>query len=170
MDHPDKRESEISISSKKTTSMEHHFECLPSNITSDGPRFAVKFGQESWPFPMIVRTGSLGTDHHYRTYKPKNSFLVLKSGLPRVAVEVNSRPLDQPAADHHRLVLHGASIVRFANAFLDAYQEQRDFVFVAIFIGDTGLADRYFLYQREGSRKGLWQEANLQPLKQRGPR
>jgi hypothetical protein len=47
-------------------------------------------------------------------------------------------------------MLQGASIVRFANTFLDVYKEEKNFVFVAIFISDTGVADRYFLYQTEG--------------------
>ena len=50
-------------------------------------------------------------------------------------------------------MLQGASIVRFANTFLDAYKEKRNFVFVAIFIGDLGLADRYFMFQKTGSEK-----------------
>ena len=47
-------------------------------------------------------------------------------------------------------MLQGACIVRFANTFLDVYKEEKNFVFVAIFISDTGLTDRYFLYQKEG--------------------
>lgn len=83
-------------------------------------------------------------------YKPKNDFLVLQFGLPRAAVVVNSHPPDRPAAERHRLMLKGASIVRFANTFLDMYKEEKNFVFVAMFVSDTGLTDRYFLYQKEG--------------------
>lgn len=104
--------------------------------------------QESWPFPLIVRVGN--TDH---TYEPKNDFLILKFGLPRLAVAVNSNPPDRPAEDHHRLLIQGASMVRFANTFLDAYKKERNFVFVAIFISDTGVADRYFMYQEKDSNK-----------------
>ena len=50
-------------------------------------------------------------------------------------------------------MLQGASIVRFANSFLDAYKEKKNFVFVAVFIGDTGVADRYFMFQKENSEK-----------------
>jgi hypothetical protein len=81
----------------------------------------------------------------------KNDFLVQKFHLPRLAVEVNSYAPGRPAVDHHRLMLQGASIVRFANTFLDAYQEKRNFVFVAIFISAVGLADRYFMFQKRDS-------------------
>jgi hypothetical protein len=92
-------------------------------------------------------------DGKYHTCKPRSDFLVLKFGLPRVAVEVNSNSPDRPTVDHHRVILLGASIVRFANTFLDAYKKERNFVFLAIFIGDTGLVDRYVLYQKEGSQE-----------------
>lgn len=63
---------------------------------------------------------------------------------------VNSHS-DRPPVDHHRLMLQATGIVRFANTFLDAYKENKNFVFVAIFIDDTGLASRYFLYQGKSS-------------------
>jgi predicted aconitase len=46
----------------------------------------------------------------------------------------------------------GASVVRFANAHLNAYKK-KTFVFMAIFIAATGEADRYLLYQKKDSRK-----------------
>ena len=49
-------------------------------------------------------------------------------------------------------MLQGASIVRFANAHLDAYKKEKTFVFVAIFITATGQAIRYFLFQKKDSR------------------
>ena len=101
-----------------------------------------------WPFPFIISA----QNRDYK-YKAISGFLVLKFGLPRLAAVVNSYSLDRPAVDHHRLMLQGASIVRFANTFLDAYKEKRNFVFVAIFIGDLGLADRYFMFQKTGSEK-----------------
>lgn len=101
-------------------------------------------GQDSQPFSLVIQVGE---DQH--VYKPKNDFLVLQFGLPRVAVVVNSHPPDKPATERHRLMLQGACIVRFANTFLDVYKEEKNFVFVAIFISDTGLTDRYFLYQKE---------------------
>ncbi|KAI9459836.1 hypothetical protein BJY52DRAFT_1264037 [Lactarius psammicola] len=126
-----------------------HFESLPSNISSDGTsKITVKLGQERWPFSLIVKV-----DETYYTYKPKSDFLILKFGLPRVAVEVYSFPPGRPAVDHHRLMLQGASIVRFANTFLDAYKKKKNFVFVAIFVSGAGLVDRNILYQTEDSQK-----------------
>ena len=46
-------------------------------------------------------------------------------------------------------MLQGASIVRFANTKLDPYKEQKNFVFVAIYIGFAGEVQRYLLYQNE---------------------
>ncbi|KAH9160311.1 kinase-like domain-containing protein [Lactarius sanguifluus] len=67
-----------------------------------------------------------------------------------MAVEVDSNSSDRPAEDHHRLMLQGASVVRFANT-LDTYKNEKNFVFVAIFISSTGQADRYVLYQKKDS-------------------
>ncbi|KAF8480135.1 hypothetical protein DFH94DRAFT_692479 [Russula ochroleuca] len=55
------------------------------------------------------------------------------------------------------------SIVRFANTFLDTYKKERNFVFVAIFIGDIGLADRYVLYQNEGSQEVCCKKRTFRP-------
>jgi hypothetical protein len=49
-------------------------------------------------------------------------------------------------------MLQGASIVRFANAHLDAYKKEKTFVFLAIFITAAGEAYRYLLYQIKDSR------------------
>lgn len=50
-------------------------------------------------------------------------------------------------------MLQGASIVWFANTSLDAYNKEKDFVFVAIFISTVGLVDCYAVYQNEYSQK-----------------
>jgi hypothetical protein len=68
-------------------------------------------------------------------------------------VEVNSIPPDRPPADHFRLLLQGASIVRFANAHLEAYKKNKTFIFLAVFIAATGQADRYLLYQKRDSQE-----------------
>ncbi|KAH9003132.1 kinase-like domain-containing protein [Lactarius hatsudake] len=117
----------------------------PSSIT---PRLSVKLSQESWPFELIIKVDEL-----YHVYKPKSDFLVLKSDLPRMAVEVNSTLLGQSAVDHHRMMIQGASVVRFANTTLDTYKTEKNFVFVAIYISGNGQADRYLLYQKKGSNK-----------------
>jgi hypothetical protein len=67
-------------------------------------------------------------------------------------VEVNSIQ-EEPRIDLIRLMLQGASIVRFANTMLDAYKKEKNFVFVAIYIDNNGLVERYLLYQDK--KKGL---------------
>jgi hypothetical protein len=54
-----------------------------------------------------------------------------------------------PRVDFSRLILQGASVVRFANTKLDAYKKEKNFIFVAIFINNNGLVQRYLLYQDE---------------------
>jgi hypothetical protein len=39
-----------------------------------------------------------------------------------------------------RMMLQGASVVRFANTKLDAYKKKKNFVFVAIYIDSSGLS------------------------------
>ncbi|KAH8981800.1 kinase-like domain-containing protein [Lactarius akahatsu] len=70
-----------------------------------------------------------------------------------MAVEVNSTLLGQSAVDHHRMMIQGASVVRFANTTLDTYKNEKNFVFVAIYISGNGQADRYLLYQKKGSNQ-----------------
>ena len=100
----------------------------------------------------------------YHTYHPKSDFLVLKFNLPRVAVEVNSYSPDRPPVDHHCVVLQGACIVRFANTFLDAYKKKKKFIFVAIFINDTGEVMRYLLYQKKSFLQEASQEVRSHAL------
>lgn len=88
-----------------------------------------------------------------RDFTHTDDFLILQSGLPRLAVEVNSYPPGRPATDKYCLKLQGASLIRFANKYLEAYKEKRDFVFIAIYIDDVGQAVRYILYQTKSSDK-----------------
>ena len=97
---------------------------------------------EPWPFQLLVQVAG-----QYHTYNSESDFLVLRSNIPRLAVEVESHPQTGPLVRFFRLVLQGASIVRFANAKLDAYKKEKNFVFVAIIISATGLVERYLLYQ-----------------------
>lgn len=64
-----------------------------------------------------------------------------------MAVEVNSQHQRKPPVDFFCLMLQGASTVRFANTKLDPYKEQKNFVFVAIYIGFMGEVEHYLLYQ-----------------------
>jgi hypothetical protein len=103
---------------------------------------ARKRSLEPWPFHFLVEVAT-----KFHTHKPQSDFLLLKYGLPRLAVEVNSQAQNRPRVDFFRLMLQGASIVRFANTKLDAYKKEKNFVFVAIFIHSKGQVDRYLLYQ-----------------------
>ncbi|KAH9165660.1 kinase-like domain-containing protein [Lactarius sanguifluus] len=68
-----------------------------------------------------------------------------------MAVEVNSTVPSESAVDLHRMIIQGASVVRFANTTLDTYKTEKNFVFVAIYISGDGQAHRYVLYQEKGS-------------------
>jgi hypothetical protein len=111
-----------------------------------GSKFTVKLG-ESWPLHLIIRVGI-----KYFTYTPRSDFLVLKYGLPRVAVEVNSTSPGTDLVDRHRLLVQGASIVRFANGRLSAYQTKKNYIFMAIYISHNTVAECFFLYQDNSLR------------------
>ena len=82
-------------------------------------------------------------------------------------MKVNSVFLDLPSSDLHCLMLQGASIVRFANAHLDAYKKEKTFVFMAIFITSYGAAKRYLLYQEKGSFTARMFRISLSPTLKR---
>lgn len=93
---------------------------------------------------LVIQVGK-----KYYSYRPKSDFLLIKHDLPRLAVEVNSYAGDKAPADHHRLMLQGASTVRFANTSLDTFKKEKNFVFVAIFINSAGLVTRKLLFQNQ---------------------
>lgn len=97
-----------------------------------------------------------------RTYEPKSDFLLSKAGLPRLLVEVASKPavgssLDWPTPvfpdDLVRMLLQGAAIVRFANNHVDEFKQGKNFVLVVAYIYKTGDARRFLLFQKEKDRK-----------------
>jgi hypothetical protein len=47
------------------------------------------------------------------------------------------------------MLLTGAFIVRFANNFVNAFCQEKNFVLCAIFIWDDGTVDRYTLFQQQ---------------------
>jgi hypothetical protein len=67
-------------------------------------------------------------------------------------VEVESKPGSLPKVDHTRLLLQGATVVRFANGFLDAFKSEKNFVFIAIYIHSNGKVEFFRLFQIKGSR------------------
>ncbi len=89
-----------------------------------------------------------------RTWRPSSDFMVFKSNLPRLLVEVNSKPRTEWPDDLVRMFLMGASVVRFANKFLDRFAGK--FVLFAIYIWDTGEVTRYSLFQEPSDNKVCW--------------
>ena len=81
-------------------------------------------------------------------YKPHNHFLVTKSTLLQLLIEVNSdfTTIDWPE-DHLQMLLLGASIVYFTNKFLKPFQEDKKFVLIAIFIWQNGKVIQHTLFQ-----------------------
>ncbi|KAI0256891.1 hypothetical protein BJV78DRAFT_1167702 [Lactifluus subvellereus] len=104
---------------------------------------SIEPGEEPWPFQIIVQNAQ----KHYRSYKPKNDFTVLGSSLPRLLVEVNSFPAAQPPQDHYWMLLQAASVVRFANQFLEAYKRNKNCILVAAYVDCHGDTERYILFQ-----------------------
>ncbi|KAL0945080.1 hypothetical protein HGRIS_001024 [Hohenbuehelia grisea] len=107
----------------------------------------LKFGMSSWPFELMTRKAD-DASKELRSYRPKSDFLLSKSQLPRLMIEVNSTSSnDLWPADLIRMLLSGAAIVRFANGFLDAFKQERDFVLITIYIRENGAVDWYTLFQ-----------------------
>jgi len=100
-------------------------------------------GTEPWPFRLVVQVADA-----YHTYRPKSDFLLLMNLLPCLIVEANSTS-SGPPQDRYRMLIQGASIVRFANSFVKAYSTDNSFILVAVFVNDNGEADRYLLFQSE---------------------
>jgi len=100
------------------------------------------------PLQLIVRRADKVPGDEVRMYKPRSDFLVANSTLPRLLVEVNSisTTMDWPE-DRIRMLLSGASIVRFTNKFLRTFQEDKKFVLVAIYIRQNGEAIWHTLFQ-----------------------
>ncbi|KAH9176203.1 hypothetical protein EDB89DRAFT_2066023 [Lactarius sanguifluus] len=134
-----------------------HVNSLPPNVASesDETKFTVKLGQDPWPLQLIVQVGEEKENH---IYTPRSDFLILKFGLPRLAVEVNSHTSHK--TDFFRLMLQGTIITRFANT-LDMFKNEKNFIFVAIYISATGDADRYLLYQENGSREVFYKKRSF---------
>ena len=82
-------------------------------------------------------------------YWPHSDLLIMKSNLPQLLVEVNSKPKGNTSmpVDLIWLLLMGATIVHFANRFLDAFMK-KDFILFAIYIWDNGQVSRYSLFQK----------------------
>ena len=105
-------------------------------------------GKQPWPFHLIIKCEAIqDKKEQLRKFTPRSDLLVSKSNLPRLIVEVNSKPKTDWPEDLVRMLVTGAAIVRFANKFLDTFMANRDFVLFAIYIWDNGKATRYLLFQ-----------------------
>jgi hypothetical protein len=52
-----------------------------------------------------------------------------------------------------RMLLTGASVVRFANKFVSAFRKEMNYVLCAIFIWDDGKATRYTMFQQQNDNR-----------------
>jgi len=93
-------------------------------------------GEDPWPFLIVVRD----VNKVCHSYKPKNDLTVLKYSLPWLLLEVNSTKPDEPQHDEYRMLLQGASMVRFANECLKSYKANKGFTLIAVYISINGEA------------------------------
>ncbi len=91
-------------------------------------------GNQSWPFSLITKCETAPEGEQLRKFRPRSDFMFLKSTLPRLLVEVNSKPRRLRPEDLIRTLLCGAVVVRIANEFLDRFMVSKDFVLFAIYI------------------------------------
>jgi len=101
-----------------------------------------------------VKDPTSNVNEQLRTYRPSSDFMVFKSNLPRLLVEVNSNPKTEWPEDLVRMLLTGAAVVRFANKFLERFAGK--FVLFAIYIWDNGDVTRYSLFQEPNDKKVRW--------------
>ncbi len=117
-------------------------------------RFIVVYrSRQHWPFSLILKCETVAKKDQLRKYLPCSDFLVSKSMLPRLLVEVNSEPKKNYPSDLVWMLLSGASVVRFANKFLDGFKAAKNFVLFAIYIWEDGKVGRYSLFQGRNSPK-----------------
>jgi hypothetical protein len=130
---------------RTTTVLTYAFTCLLPLITI---HHCLYRSDQSWPFNLITKCETIRTvNEQLRKIQPSNDLLILKSNLPRLLVEVNSKPKKEgPEEDLIRMLLTGAAIVRFANKYLGTFKA-KDFVLFAIYISDGGRVARYSLFQ-----------------------
>ena len=102
---------------------------------------------QSWPSELITKCENISVQDQLRKYRPHSDFLILKSKLPRLLVEVNSNPKTDRPEDLVRMLVTGAAVVRFANKFVDRFMANKNFVLCAMYIWDSGKVTRYSLFQ-----------------------
>jgi hypothetical protein len=104
-------------------------------------------GNQQWPFHVITKCEAIPDEkERFRKFKPRSDLLVSKSNLPRLLVEVNSKPRQNWPEDLVQMLLTGAAVVRLANRFLDRrFMAAKNFVLCAIYVWDAGEVSRYLL-------------------------
>ncbi len=110
-------------------------------------------GDQSWPFNLITKCETVRAEDRPHQYQPRSDLLVLKSNLPRLLVEVNSKSKKERPEDLVRTLLVGAAVVRFANEFVDKFKAVRNFVLFAINIWDYGGVTHFSLFQEPNNRE-----------------
>ena len=110
----------------------------------------------SWPFDLIMKRDAIGNENELRKFRPRSDLLVSKSTLPRLLVEVNSKPKNDWPEDLVRMLLTGAAVVRFANRYLDGFMAEKNFVLFALYIWDHGEVYCYSLFQEPNSPEVCW--------------
>src|SRR6266404_973693 len=73
-------------------------------------------GNVSWPFKLIMKCSNVNDDEQLRTFRPSSDFILLQSKLPRLLVEVNSKPKsDWPEVLVGMLLMgcHGRSLCKY---------------------------------------------------------
>ncbi|KAH9993369.1 hypothetical protein BJV77DRAFT_362148 [Russula vinacea] len=137
------------------TAMFFHYFAL-----NTGKSITARMSNQSWPFELITKCESISVQDQLRKYRPHSDFLILKSKLPRLLVEVNSNTKTDRPEDLVRMLVTGAAVVRFANKFVDRFMANKNFVLCAMYIWDSGKVTRYSLFQDSYGPEVRCHEAN----------
>ncbi|KAL4260995.1 hypothetical protein AB1N83_009025 [Pleurotus pulmonarius] len=126
--------------------------CFVPFLLTCRPEVTATLDTSHWPFPLIMKAESMPGGSEIRSYLPRSDFSLSYLGLPRVLVEVNSTAVSasgRTPPDLVRMLLCGASVVRFANGFMDPFKQHKDFVLAAIYIPQSAVVKWYTLYQNK---------------------
>ena len=119
------------------------FIVVPAEVTSRG-------------LSIITKCETVCAEDQLRKFQPRSDFHLSKSDLPRLLVEVNSKPMTEWPADLVRMLVTGAAVVRFANGFLDRFMMDKNFVLCAMYIWGNGKVTRYSLFQDPYNPEVCW--------------
>ncbi|KAJ2925963.1 hypothetical protein H1R20_g11130, partial [Candolleomyces eurysporus] len=105
----------------------------------DRPNFTFRLSKYSWPITIFIEV-----NQEIYSYHPKSDFLFEHGGSIWFMAEVQSLA---SGADRYRMLLQAACFVKFANNHFLRYKEKKDFFLVAAYIKETGIAERYIVFQ-----------------------